>query len=95
MLSKNLLPRKRYSAPMWQAQKREREGKKTKGTRERDYQLEHGRAGLFATYIGKLVGSKFVRIAKNNSGLVNFVQESWLSFPQTSLFLLKLTALNA
>lgn len=51
---------------MWQAQKREREGKKTKGTRERDYQLEHGRAGLFATYIGKLVGSKFVRKTKKN-----------------------------
>jgi len=80
---------------MWQAQKREREEKNQKGTRERGYQLDHGRAGLFATYIGKLVGSKFVRMAKNISGLVNFVPESWLSFPQTSLFLLKLTPLNA
>ena len=44
--------------------------KKTKGTRERDYQLEHGRAGLFATYIGKLVGSKFKVQSKFRPGIV-------------------------
>ena len=71
---------------MWQAQKREGR-KKTKGARERDYQLDHGRAGLFATYICKLVGSgKVCANKKNNSGLENFFPGSWLSFPQTSFF---------